>query len=198
MSAHFARSLGIAVTLQLAIPITNLAAVQGLHRRSTAANAYQISVVHDRLTDSSLVTALFTGSSRPFGLRSRAWLDLSFSFVGARLMAQPRFLTLTIESWTPSRGGWAFAHPESLHIRSGDSLRVDLPPAGYLKRPVHLFDSGRREALWFAVPSKDFTRLAGARVLLFSAGRARFKVRERMEMFRELARRMTPSAGGLQ
>lgn len=104
---------------------------------------------------------------------------------------------LAVPAAAPARG-WAFAHRESLHIRSGDSLRVDLPPAGYLKRPVHLFDSGRQEALWFAVPSKDFMRFVGAPELVFSAGRARFRVRERMEMFRELARRMTPSAGGLQ
>jgi hypothetical protein len=151
-----------------------------------------VAVVHDRLTDSTRVSASFSASSKPFGLDSRAWLALSFTFSGARLLTPPSTLVLTLESWTPGRGGWAFAHPESLHIQSGDSIRLDLPPAGYLKRPVHPFDAGRQEVLWFDVPSDDFTRLAGAPELNFTAGHARFRVRERMEMLRDVLRHMTP------
>jgi hypothetical protein len=63
---------------------------------------------------------------------------------------------------------------------------------------VHLFDSGRREALWFNITSTDFARLAGAPELSFRAGNARFRVRQRMEMLREVIRRMTPVERGPQ
>ena len=197
MSHHLALSIGAAASiLQLGVPLSSLVAVQGFGPRRTAANAYQIVVVHDRVTDSSRVSAAFNATSKPFGLDSRAWLDLSFAFPGARLVSPPPAVVLTIESWTPGRGGWAFAHPEWLRIESGDSIRLEFPAAGYLKRPVHLFDSGRREVLWFDIPTSDFTRLAGAPELLFTAGRARFKVRERMEMLHEVLRRMTPVERG--
>jgi len=71
-----------------------------------------------------------------------------------------------------------------------------VPATGYVKRRVHLFDSGRREVLWFDIPSTDFTRLAGAPELRFRAGNARFRVRQRMEVLREGLRRMTPVARG--
>jgi hypothetical protein len=199
MLHHLARSLGAAASmLQLAVPVAGPAVAQGFGPRSRAASAYQLVVIHDRGTDSSRVTAAFTASSKPFGLGSRAWLDLSFTFAGVRLIAAPSFVVLTIESWTPARGGWAFAHPESLHVRSGDSIRLDVPAAGYVKRRVHLFDSGRREALWFDILSTDFARLAGAPELTFKAGNARFRVRQRMEMLQEIIRRMTPLERGLQ
>jgi len=196
---HLARSLGAAASmLQLAVPVAGSAVAQGFGPRSAAAKAYQLVVIHDRGTDSSRVTAAFTASSKPFGLGSRVWLDLSFTFAGVRLIAAPSFVVLTIESWTPSRGGWAFGHPESLHVQSGDSIRVDVPATGYVKRRVHLFDSGRREVLWFDIPSTDFKRLAGAPELNLKAGNMRFRVRQRMEMLREVIRRMTPLERGPQ
>jgi hypothetical protein len=199
MSPHLARFIGAAASiLQLAVPMSTVVAVQGFGPRRMVANAYRVAVIHDRVTDSTRVSASLRASSKPFGLGSRAWLDLAFTFSGTRLVTPPSDVILTIESWTPARGGWAFAHPESLHIQSGDSLRLEVPAAGYLKRRVHLFDSGRQEVLWFDVPSSDFTRLAGAPELLFTAGRARFRVRERMEMLHEVLRRMTPGERGPQ
>jgi hypothetical protein len=199
MSHHFARSFGAAISiLYMAAPHASVAALQGFHPRSTTANGYSIAAVHDRLTDSSRITASFTGSSKPFGLDSRAWLDLSFSFPWDSVATSPRFVVLTIESWTPARGGWAFAHPRPLEIRSGDSLRLEIPPAGYEKRPVHTFDSGRRELLWFDIDAADFRRIAGTPELVFTAGGARFRVYKRMEMVREVLRRMTPLERGPQ
>jgi hypothetical protein len=199
MSHHLALSIGAAASiLQLAVPMSSLVAVQGLGPRGTAANAYLVAVVHDRLTDSTRVSASLTATSKPFGLDSRAWLGLSFTFPGARLVTPPPAVVLTIESWTPGRGGWAFAHPEWLRIESGDSIQLEFPAAGYLKQRVHLFDTGRRELLWFDIPSSDFTRLAAAPELIFRAGRARFRVRERMEMLHEVLRRMTPLERGSQ
>jgi hypothetical protein len=199
MSHHLARSVGAAASiLQLTVPTINLTAAQGFGPRSAIASTYRIAVVHDRLTDSTRLSASFTASSQPFGLDSRAWLDLSFSFPGVRLIAAPAVVVLAIESWTPGRGGWAFAHPQMLHIQSGDSIRLAVPPTGYMKRRVHLFDSGRQEVLWFDIPSAEFTRLAGAPELILRAGNARIRVRERMEMLREVLRRMTPSERGPQ
>jgi hypothetical protein len=178
--------------------MSSVVAAQEFDLRRMATNAYRVAVVHDRLTDSTRVSATFSASSQPFGLDSRAWLDLSFTFPGARLVTPPSALVLTIESWTPGRGGWAFAHPERLHVQSGDSLRLEFPAAGYLKRRVHLFDTGRKEVLWFDIPSSAFARLAGAPELLFAAGRARFRVRTRMEMLHEMLRRMAPVERGAQ
>ena len=199
MSHHLALSIVAAASvLQLTVPGSGLVAAQGFGPRRTAANANRIATVHDRLADSTRVSAAFSVSSKPFGLDSRAWLDLSFTFSGARVVTPPAALVLTIESWTPRRGGWAFAHPESLHIQSGDSIRLEFPAAGYLKRRVHLFDMGRAEVLWFDIPLSDFTRLAAAPELLLSAGRARFRVREGMELLHEMLRRMTPLERGSQ
>jgi hypothetical protein len=199
MSHHLARSVGAAASiLQLALPTISLTAAQGFGPRSAVAKTYRIAVVHDRLTDTTRVNASFAASSKPFGLESRAWLDLSFSFAGVRLIAAPAFVVLTIESWTPGRGGWAFAHPQSLHIESGDSIRLEVPAAGYMKRKVHLLDSGRREVLWFDIPSAEFARLAGAPELILSVGNAQIRVRQRMEMLREVLRRMTPLERGPQ
>jgi hypothetical protein len=199
MSHHLARSVGAAASiLQLSVPMISLTAAQGFGPRSAVASTYRIAVVHDRLTDSTRLSASFTASSQPFGLDSRAWLDLSFSFAGVRLIAAPAFVALTIESWTPGRGGWAFAHPQSLHIESGDSIRLDVPATGYAKRRVHLFDSGRQDVLWFDIPSADFTRLAEAPELIFRVGNARIRAHQRMEMLREVLRRMTPLERGSQ
>ena len=199
MSHHFVRTVGAAASiLQLTVPTISLTAAQGFGPRSAAASTYRVVVVHDHLIDSTRLSASFTASSQPFGLDSRAWLDLSFGFAGVRLIATPAFVVLTIESWTPGRGGWAFAHPQSLHIQSGDSIRLDVPATGYMKRRVHLLDSGRQEVLWFDIPSTDFTRLAEAPELILSVGNAQIRVRKRMEMLREVLRRMTPLERGPQ
>ena len=67
-----------------------------------------------------------------------------------------------------------------------------------MKRRVHLLDSGRQEVLWFDIPSTDFARLAEAPELILSVGNAQIRVRKRMEMLREVLRRMTPLERGPQ
>ena len=198
MSPHLAFSLGVMTSiLQLTAPMTSVAGAQGFHRMSTAASSYQVVVLYDRLTDSTRVTASFIASSRRFGLDSRAWLDLSFSFGGAQLTTAPGIVVLTIEAWTPSRGGWAFAHRQQLRVRSGDTLLLETAAAGYRKHPVQVFDPGRRDGLWFEIPVAQFAKLAASQTLVFEAGNARFRVgAQRMEMLRELVRRMTPSERG--
>jgi hypothetical protein len=200
MSPHLALSIGATASiLQLATPLLSPAGAQGFPTRFRAAIDDRVVALHDRLTDTTRVSALLPARSKPFGMDSRAWAGLSFSVRGTRLTNPPSFVVLTIESWTPARGGWAFPHPEPLLIRSGDSLRLEVPPAGYEKRRVHLFDTGRREMLWFNLAPSDMRCLARAPALLLKSGRAQFELRERgMEIVREVVRRMTPAGRGPQ
>lgn len=156
---------------------------------------YEVTKIYDRETDSTRVTFNVLGSSRPFGLESRAWLDLSFTHLGRLLTAPPEAVLLTVESFTPSRGGWAFARPQELRIATTSGDRLRLPPARYRKLPVHLFDAGRREVLSFRVPARQLTALAGERQLDVEVGKARFRFRERrMAMLRELVALMARGA----
>jgi hypothetical protein len=200
MSPHLALSVGaVASILQFATPMLSPAGAQGFPIRSRAGSNNRVVTVYDRLTDSTRLSASIPARSKPFGLNSRASVDLSFGVRGARPNTPPAFVVLTIESWTPARGGWAFAHPQKLLIESGDSLRLEVPPAGYLKRRVHLLDTGRREMLWFNIASSDLRRLAGTPALFLKSGNARFEVRERgMEVVRELVGRMPPMERGPQ
>jgi hypothetical protein len=194
MLPHLTLAIGAAASiLQFAMPLVTPADAQGFLGRSRAAIVDRVVALHDRVTDTTRVSALLPVRAKPFGLGSRAWVGLSFSVRGTRLTVPPSFVVLTIEGWTPARGGWAFAHPQALLIKSGDSLRLEVPPAGYEKRRVHLFDTGRREMLWFNLESTAMRRLAREAALVLKSGRAQFEVRDRgMEVVREVVRRMTP------
>jgi hypothetical protein len=100
---------------------------------------------------------------------------------------------LTLECITPARGGWAFAHPPMLRVRSGKTIKLEVPAAHYDRLRVGLFDAGRREELSFRIPTEQFTGLAAEPEVEFKAGNASIRLRdERMEMLREFVRRMTP------
>jgi hypothetical protein len=155
---------------------------------------YQVTKIYDKETDSTRVTFTVLGSSRPFGLKSRAWIDLSFTYPGRRLTSPPQVVFLTLESFTPSRGGWAFARPQELRIACADAEKLRLAPVRYQKLTVHLFDSGRREVLSFRIPASQIVTLAGEELLNVEAGRAKLRFRERrMAMLRQLVAMMTPS-----
>jgi hypothetical protein len=155
---------------------------------------YQVTTIYDRETDSTRVTFTVLGSSRLFGLKSRAWIDLSFTYPGRRLISPPQTVLLTVESFTPSRGGWAFARPQELRIACADEEKLRLAPAHYEKRPVHLFDSGRREVLSFRIAARQIVAIAGEELLNLDVGRAKVRFRERrMAMLRDLVAVMTPS-----
>jgi hypothetical protein len=158
------------------------------------ARGYQVSSLYDRETDSTRVTFTVLGSSRPFGLKSRAWMDLSFTYPGRRLTSPPQVVLLTLQSFTPSRGGWAFARPQELRIACADEEKLRLAPALYEKLPVHLFDPGRREVLSFRIPAREIVAMAGEELLSVKVGRAEVRFRERrMAMPRDLVAAMTPS-----
>jgi hypothetical protein len=199
MSLHFpiAWPVGTAAVLQLAVPAAAPARAQSFQGDRPSDAAYEVSTIHDRLTDSTRVSVALKGSSRPFGLGSRIWVDVSFTHSGPRLTVPPEAVVLTLESFTPARGGWAFAHPERLRVKSGESVRLELPAAEYEKLPVGLFDVGRREMLSFRIPTGQFVAMAAEPELELKAGNASMRLRGRaMEMLREVARRLRPASAG--
>jgi hypothetical protein len=190
---HPAWSAGaVAAVLQVVSPAAAVASAERFQvdRKSV----YEVTRTYDRLTDSTRVTVVLNGSSRPFGLGSRVWLDLSFAYRGVRLTAPPESVVLTLESLTPVRGGWAFAHPQKLRVRSEKKDKLEIPAAQYAKLRAGLFDRGRREVLSFRIPAEQFAALASEPEIEFKAGKASIRFRDRrMEMLREVIRRMTPS-----
>lgn len=111
----------------------------------------------------------------------------SASFAGPPHPAQ-------FESFTPSRRGWAFARPQQLRIRSGDAVMLEVSPSEYIKRPVHLFDSGRRDALSFRIPAQQFAALASKPEIKLKAGNASVRLDERrMGVLREFVQSISPS-----
>jgi hypothetical protein len=196
MSLRFplARSAGATVVvLQLAVP-TAMARAQNFRADRGSDAPYEISTIYDRLTDSTRVSVALKGSSRPFGLGSRIWLDVSFTHPGPRLTVSPEAVVLTLRSFTPARGGWAFAHPERLRVVSGESVKLELPAAQYEKLRVGLFDAGRREMLSFRIPTKELVAMAAEPELELKAGNARMRLRGRaLDMLRDVTRRLKPA-----
>lgn len=183
-------SLG--VVGQLASTAVPTVLAQDFRSRVRADNSYAVSRVYDRITDSTRVAAALSSSSRPFRLGSTAWLLASFAFQGRQLQSPPAFVVLSLESWTPVRGGWAFAHPRDLRVESGKTRLATIPAAEYVKRPVHLFDGGRREELSFRIEPEEFAALARQPELKLRAGSATMRLDQRgMERFRALVREMT-------
>jgi hypothetical protein len=193
MSLHYpiAWAVGTAAVLQLAVPAAAPARAQSF-RGDRASNAgYEVNTIYDRLTDSTRVSVALKASSRPFGLRSRVWVDVSFTHPGTRLTVPPEAIVLTLRSFTPSRGGWAFAHPQQLRVLSGKSVKLELPAAEYEKLRVGLFDAGRREMLSFRVPTEQFVAMTAEPELELKAGKARIRLRGRsMDMLRDVTRRL--------
>ena len=103
---------------ELAPPVMPSVVAQDFRAHLGGRASYQVTTLYDRVTDSTRVMVSLPASTRPFGLGSRVWLDAHFTFPGRRLQAAPEFVVLTLESWTPSRGGWAFAHPAKLRVES--------------------------------------------------------------------------------
>jgi hypothetical protein len=166
---------------------------QGHFSKRDERRGYQVTTIYDRQTDSTRVTYTVSGASRPFGLKSRVWIDLAFVYPGRRLTSFPEAVTVTLVSFTPSRGGWAFARPHTLRIACADGEKVRVLPMRYERLPVHLFDPGRREALSFRLSVPDLLRLEGEELLDLKAGQATIRFREkRMAMLSDLIAQLTP------
>jgi len=149
--------------------------------------------LYDRVTDSSRVIATIATTSRRFGLGSQVAVDVSYAYQSRDLTVSPDWVIITMESFTPARGGWAFARPRPLKVRSGGALRLQVPPADYRKQPVRLFDAGRREVLSFRVSPAEFLTLVSETELSLEVGGASIRLRgRRMETLRALAQRLKP------
>lgn len=198
MHTHIASAAGAVVALaQLVVPAATTAGAQSFQAGRASAAAQEVSTIYDRLTDSTRVSVALKRSSRSFGLGSRVWLDVSFTHAGARLVVPPEYVVLTLASFTPTRGGWAFAHPQRLRVVSGESLELDLPAGEYQKLRAGLFDAGRREMLSFRIATERFVAMAAQSELELKAGKAKMRLRQReMSMLREVVRRLTPASTG--
>jgi len=196
------RSLTMVTTVALAGSLGAISALapvvvprvlaQDFRNRVRAENSYAVSRLYDRVTDSTRVAAALSSSSRPFGLGSRVWVVAAFTFSGRQLRAPPAFVVLSLESWTPARGGWAFAHPRELRVEADKTRLATIPAAGYVKRPVYLLDRGRREELSFRIGTDDLATLAREPELVLKAGSATVRLDERrMARLRALVREMT-------
>jgi hypothetical protein len=166
--------------------------LQAQHRPLGALpDTYCVHELYDRVADSTRGFVLLSARSRRFGLGSSVSADLSYSYRGRQLTATPLTVTLTLQSFTPSRGGWAFARPRPLDIRSPSSLRVQVKPAEYEKQRVRLFDAGRRELLSYRIHTTELARLATEPELSLKAGGAVFRLRgPRMALLREIVHRL--------
>jgi hypothetical protein len=157
-----------------------------------SAERYRVLELYDRVADSSRVVATIATTSRRFGLGSRVAVDVSYAYPGRHLTAAPEWVIITMESFTPARGGWAFARPRPLEVRSGRYLKLQVPPAEYRKQRVRLFDSGRRESLSFRISPAEFLRLASEPELTLEVGGASIRLKRRMETLRAFAQRLKP------
>jgi hypothetical protein len=193
MSPHSdaAAAVGAAVmVLQLVAP--GLSAQS--FRQDRAAVEYQVTTTYDRIMDSTRVSTVILPRSRSFGLGSWVSVDAAITFAGRHATESTGPVVLTFESFTPSGGGWAFARPQQLRVRSGNAVQLEIPPAEYVKRPVHVFDAGRRESLSFRVPTEEFAALAAQPELKLKVGKANVRLQERrMAVLRELAQRIKPT-----
>ena len=158
-----------------------------------SAERYRVLELYDRVADSSRVVATIAATSRRFGLGSRVAVDVSYTYPGRHLAISPEWIIITMESFTPARGGWAFARPRPLEVRSGGALKLQVPPAEYRKQPVRLFDAGRREMLSFRVSPAEFLTLVSETELSLEVGGASIRLKDRrMEILRALADRLKP------
>lgn len=190
ITAALAGSLAVVGPLAPTAMPTVLA--QDFRDRVRADNSYALSRLYDRVTDSTRVAAALSSSSRSFGLGSTAWLMAAFTFPGKTLQTPPAFVALSLESWTPARGQWAFAHPRKFRVETGKTRLATIPAAGYVKRPVHLFDRWRREELSFRITPAELAALAREPELVMKAGSATVRLdKRRMARLRALVREMT-------
>ena len=171
----------------LPLPVSVVSVAVGQEFRRGDQPSHQITRIYDRVADSTRLTLVVPGSSRPFGLKSRAWLDISLAYKGTIMRNIPTSVVLTFESFTPSRGGWAFAKPRELRVSSGKRVLAKIPASSYQKRRVRLLDSGRREILSYTLPTDQFVNMAAESELNLQVGGGTIRLRQRMELLRAIA-----------
>jgi hypothetical protein len=192
MSVHLAIGLGLVTLGVLLAPAAPIALGQDFAHRRRSDSQYQPVSLYDRVADSTRVSLLLGHTAKPFGLGSTVWAHATFTFKGRRPPPRPGSAVVTFDSWTPGRGGWAFAHPQALQVRDGQARLATIPASQYIKRKTHLFDTGRREVLSFRVAADTLATFSRQPELILRAGRAVVPLTARgMEALRILVREMT-------
>jgi hypothetical protein len=194
MSVHLAIRLGLVTFGVLLTPAARTALGQDFSHGRRSESPYQPVTLYDRVVDSTRVSLLLGHTRKPFGLGSTVWAHATFTFQGRRAPSRPTSAVVILDSWTPARGGWAFAHPQSLQVRDGQGRLATIPASQYVKRKVHLFDTGRREVLSFRVAADTLATFSQQPALTLRAGRAVVPLTARgMEALRVLVGEMTSS-----
>ena len=142
---------------------------------------HSITLIYDRVTDSSIATLTFPIESRTFKMRSRIWADFSLAYSGRRPIASPKAVRYTFQGFEASRGGRTFGRLEELRItsRGAEKLRITSEPSAV----------GPRGVLSFRIPTAAFVALAREERLDIRARRVRLILRQpEMSMIRELLR----------
>lgn len=177
----------------IALVLLQMSGVGAAAQMRQAPPAYRIASFYDRFTDTTRVTFSLKAGSRPFGLGSRAWLDVAFAYRGRQPQELPELVRITIESSTPApKGSWAFGGPKRLHIRSDGPFHLELVAAGYNRRVVRSAQPQFQDALSYLMTPGQVRSAAAQPVLQVKVGNARFRLDDDgMEMLREASRRMT-------
>jgi len=192
MSVQLVIGLSLVTFGVLLAPAAPTALGQDFAHGRRSESQYQPVTLYDRVADSTRVSLLLGHTPKPFGLGSTVWAHATFAFKGRRPPPRPTSAVVILDSWTPARGGWAFAHPQALQVRDGQARLATIPASQYVKRKVQLFDTGRREVLSFRVAADTLATLSRQPALTLRAGRAVVPLTARgMEALRILVREMT-------
>ena len=185
---------------RLAIPVAVLAVATGTSRSEAQdfrdhrqhQYLYYVVPIHDRVTDSTRISAMLLTGVGWFGSGAKVWLTASFAFPGRRLVTQPDTVELALDSFAREGSKWAFSHARELRVEVDNSVRLEVPARDYVRVGKGLLDRGRRELLSFRIPAREFIDLGQEREVILQAGSARFELNSHaMEMIRDLIRRMT-------
>lgn len=148
---------------------------------------HSITLIYDRVTDSSVATLTLPTEARTFKMRSRVWADFSLAYSGRRPMISPKAVRLTFQGFEGIRGGRTFGRLEELRIssRGAEKLRIT----------SDLSASEPRGVLSFRIPTPAFVTLAREEQLDIRTRRVRLILRQpEMSMIRELLRMGLPGA----
>ena len=188
---------GAAAVLQLG-PAAMVPHAQSFQADRPSGAGYEANTNYGRLTDTTRTAVPLKGSSCPFGLGSQVWLEVSFTHPGRSLTTVPDTVLFILASFPPACGGWAFARPGLLRMRSSEGMELEFPAAEYERLRTGLFDAGRRELLSFEIPTRQFVVMSAEPELELKAGGAKLRLRQtQRDLLQEGARRLTPTRARL-
>lgn len=198
MSLHLYR-VSLTIATAASLQLVSLSAAAGWaqdFRPGLRPTAYLVVASYDRVTDSTRVAFALKAVRKPYWVKSRVRLELSFTYPGRHLTAPPESVVLTLESLTPIRRGLSFGGPQKLRVMSGTSLRLEAPATDYVRPRLALFAAARRESLSFRLGPEQIAAMAAQAELTLKAGNASMGLgRQGREMLQAVVRRMKPPDG---